>query len=82
MSNEERIKSEIDKRAKGIYRLWTIGVTDRPAERKEEHGKPEDWHQWNADTEEAARTVEKHFIDKGMKGGTGGTGKADYVYIF
>lgn len=64
------------------YSIWTIGVTDDLVRRKREHGNPAHWHQWDADTETVARAVEKHFLDKGMKGGTGGPGQADYVYIF
>ncbi|MBA7579355.1 hypothetical protein ES708_21225 [subsurface metagenome] len=64
------------------YSLWTIGVTDDPNKRKEEHGNPKYWHQWDADSEQQARNVESYFMDKGMKGGTGGLGSADYVYIF
>ena len=56
--------------------------TDDPDKRKKEHGNPKHWHQWDADTEKEARNVESYFIDKGMKGGTGGLGSADYVYIF
>ena len=61
---------------------WTIGVTDDPARRRTEHGNPSHWHQWDADTETAARNVERYFIAKGMKGAPGGGGRADYVYIF
>jgi predicted GIY-YIG superfamily endonuclease len=64
---------------------WTVGVTDDPARRKGEHEQEgEDtscWHQWDASTEETARQIEKHFLDKGCKGGTGG-GSANWVYIF
>ncbi len=61
---------------------WTIGVTDDPVRRKSEHGNPAGWHHWDADTEQAARNVESYFLGKGMKGGGGGLGRADYVYIF
>lgn len=64
------------------YSTWTMGVTDQPTTRKSQHGDPISWHQWNADTEKTARDVESHFIDLGMKGGEGGRGNADYVYIF
>ena len=64
------------------YSAWTIGVTDNPEERRREHGNPTTWKQWNADTEQTARKVESHFHSQGMKGGTGGLGNADYVYIF
>lgn len=67
------------------YGEWTIGVTDNPARRRSEHenarGKAEWWSEWNADSEQAARSVEQHFLNKGMKGGAGGPGRADYVYV-
>ena len=86
MATETQIKAAIEKRVnsteKKDYSIWTIGVTDDPTRRKAEHGSPKYWMQWNADSETAARNVEKYFLGKGMKGGTGGSGKADYVYIF
>ena len=81
MASELAIKAAIE----GIIvspSNWTIGVTDDPTRRKSEHGNPTHWHQWDADTETAARNVEKYFLDKGMKGSGGGSGGADYVYIF
>lgn len=81
MASESYIKSEIEKHVSN-YSVWTIGVTDEPARRRIEHDNPDVWYQWNADTEKIARDVEAYFIDKGMKGGTGGPGGADYVYIF
>ncbi len=81
MASESAIKAAIEKIVT-TYSLWTIGVTDDPVRRKSEHGNPQYWHQWDADTETAARNVEKHFLDKDMKGSGGGLGRADYVYIF
>ncbi len=81
MASESDIKKAIEARV-NKYSSWTIGVTDNPTERKKQHDNTKHWMQWNADSETAARNVESHFIDKGMKGGTGGRGNADYVYIF
>lgn len=81
MASESAIKSAIEAIVT-TYSLWTIGVTDDPDRRRGEHGNPSVWHQWDADTETAARNVEKYFLDKGMKGAPGGAGRADYVYIF
>ena len=81
MASESAIKTAIDNIVSN-YSLWTIGVTDNPARRETEHGNPSTWFQWDADTEIGARNVEKHFLDKGMKGSGGGLGRADYVYIF
>jgi hypothetical protein len=81
MASESEMKAAIEKHVT-LYSAWTIGVTDDPDRRKTEHGDPAAWMQWKADSEVAARNVEKYFLDKGMKGGGGGGGKADYVYIF
>ena len=86
MSSEVSIIEEIEKRIRSAkeknYSIWTIGVTDDPVRRFDEHDSPNYWLQWNADSETAARNVEKYFLEKGMKGGEGGPGSADYVYIF
>ena len=81
MSSELAIKAAIENILHD-YSLWTIGVTDDLVRRKTEHDNPQHWHQWDADTEIVARNVEKYFLDKGMKGGGGGSGRADFVYIF
>ena len=84
MASEAAIKAAIESRVTAVlgYSAWTIGVTDDPARRRGEHSNPGAWRAWDADTEQAARNVEAHFIAKGMKGGTGGAGRADYVYMF
>lgn len=70
------------------YTLWTIGISNDPEQRKAEHNNPRFWEHWKADSETIARNVEKHFIDKGMKGRKGGEGTEGggdhpaYVYIF
>jgi hypothetical protein len=81
MASESAIKKAIEEKVKH-YSVWTIGVTDDPDRRREEHDNPAVWYQWDADSEQVARNVEAYFIDKGMKGGSGGGGGADYVYIF
>ena len=81
VASESAIKIAIEKIVTN-YLVWTIGVTDNPVRRKIEHSIPKQWHQWHADTETAARNVEKYFLAMGMKGGSGGPGRADYVYIF
>lgn len=80
--DEQQIKSEIQRIIGINYSAWTIGVTDRPEQRRTEHNNPSFWHQWDADSEQIARNVEAYFINKGCKGDTGGPGTADYVYIF
>lgn len=81
MASESTIKAAIE-RIVSYYSVWTIGVTDNPDRRKREHGNPNVWYNWDADTEQVARNVEAYFLDKGIKGAGGGGGRADYVYIF
>ena len=83
------IKLEIRKNSSSSplpYSSWTIGVTDDPSARKSQHERDghsiEHWMVWNADSEQDAREIERHFIILGMKGHPGGQGTADYVYIF
>ena len=72
------------------YSAWTIGLTQDPANRKQQHksdGKSTKyWEQWIADSLSDAQDTESYFINtKGMKGGTGGDlspRKTVYVYIF
>ena len=81
MASESDIKAAIEKIVSNCSN-WTIGITDNPSRRRSEHGDPPGWRHWDADTEQAARNVESYFIGKGMNGGGGGLGRADYVYIF
>ena len=87
--NAEQIIGQIESivaSSGGFYRSWVVGVTDDPGRREEEHRKSGRytlrWRQWDANSEHDAREVEAHFISQGMQGGTGGSGSADYVYIF
>ena len=64
------------------YSIWTIGITNDLDRRKGEHDNPKYWTGWKADSEIDARDIEKHFIDKGMKGDTGGGDIPTFVYIF
>ena len=82
MVTEAGIEAAIEAKVAGQYVAWTVGVTDNIQTRWEQHGKPARWTAWNADTEQAARNVEAYYIAKGMKGGVGGLGTANYVYIF
>lgn len=81
MPSESQIISEIE-RIVLHYPSWTIGITDDPDRRKQEHGNPVSWHQWDAVTESSARRVESYFLDKDMKGAPGGGISPNYVYIF
>ena len=68
------------------YPSWYIGITDDPDERKADHkSKGVDvsyWRSWPADSESIARRVERHFLDLGMRGDTGGGKTPKYVYIY
>lgn len=85
--NEAELKAAIEARIGSTQcSIWTIGITDDPSRRKSEHeaeGKDvKYWRDWKADTETVARNVEAYFIDKGMKGSTGGGERPTYVYVF
>lgn len=85
--SEEELKRVIEQKKGSLnYSAWTIGVTDKPEIRKDQHKSDGEnvnfWNHWTAATETVARNVEKHFLDRGMKGGSGGGGTADYVYMF
>jgi len=80
---EDMIKLAIERKRGSVhYPSWTVGITNDPSRRKSEHGNPRRWTDWYADSERCARNVEKHFLDKGMKGDTGGGVTPKYVYIF
>ena len=68
------------------YRIWTIGITNNESRRKQEHddaGKSiKHWQSWETDSSDDAHYIEKYFLDKGMKGGSGGTDDPNRVYIF
>ena len=84
--NAQSIITEIEGLAYGQYAQWTIGVTDNPDQRKLDHENnfknTDRWRVWDADSEHEARHVERHFINLGMQGGTGGSGQANFVYVF
>ena len=70
------------------YSAWRIGLTHDWVQRKSEWGDSQDvthFLAWQADSLSDAQDVESFFINKGMKGGTGGNlspNKTVYVYIF
>ena len=80
---EADIKAAIEKITTGKrYEVWTIGVTDNPTLRREEHGRPTIWHYFDVDSAEEALNVEKSYRAKGMKGYTGSAkGNPDFLYI-
>ena len=89
MGSKEDIKLSIEATVKRYnpedYKLWRIGTTTRPAERKTEWNNPKDWHMWEVSSRSVAADLEKHFTEKGMKGASGGDideKKTIFVYIF
>jgi len=84
------IIAEIDdyiRRQGGAYSSWYCGVAADPRDRLfKDHSVDEKNDQWiydNAGTDTKARQVEKHFLDKGCKGGGGGGDQTTrYVYAY
>ncbi len=67
----------------GAYASWTAGLTDRPDERRQEHGDPPHWQCWPTASKEDGEAAERHYVhDKGMKGGCGGRSEGSFFYIF
>lgn len=70
--------------------VWRVGLTHDLTERKSYWGNTENqsiafWSNWTADSLSDAQAIEATFIEKGMKGGTGGNlsaNKTVYVYVF
>lgn len=86
MKKSDIISEMNSKVGNSSYSSWTIGVTDDPETRRTQHqndgNNVSSWKHWKTDSEQDGRDIEAHFLGKGMKGGTGGAGKAGYVYIF
>ncbi len=89
MSSKTGIINAIEKRV-STYSVWRIGLTHDLADRKAYWRDTKNqnvtyWTAWEADSLSDAQDIEAHFIEKGMKGGTGGDlspRKTVYVYIF
>ncbi len=69
------------------YSVWTIGITNDPIRRKtelENAGQAvTQWEAWEADSEQDARDIEKHFLDKGMESAADeGEENPTFVYNF
>ena len=80
------IKDRISRSKTEDYSTWTMGITNTPKIRKDQHdneGKDvKHWKDWSTDNEKDGKDIEEYFLDKGMKGDAGGRGYASYVYIF
>lgn len=81
----KEISDHLGKSSKQYYHDFYIGITNDVERRLfGEHNVPRNGHWWihrAADTETHSRTAEKYFLDKGMKGGTGGGG-TDCIYVY
>lgn len=64
---------------------WYVGVAAKPRERLfDDHSVDEDKGAWihrRASSDGLARDIEKHFLDKGAEGGTGG-GNEDTTAVY
>lgn len=87
MSTKASIVAAIEAKVT-TYSYYRIGLTHDLATRKAEWAKTESvayWANWTADSLSDAQDIESLFINKGMKGGTGGnlsSNKTVYVYVF
>ena len=71
----------------GGIRNWYVGIAAKPKERLfDDHSVDEEKDAWiyhPASSDSVARDIEKHFLDKGAKGGSGGGGKnSKFVYAY
>jgi hypothetical protein len=89
MASKKSIAAAIEAKVQ-TYSYWRIGLTHNLSERKAywKDTKNQDvtyWTAWEADSLSDAQDIEAYFINKGMKGGTGGDLshiRTVYVYIF
>jgi hypothetical protein len=90
MAIKATIMSEIASKVGTSPSAWRIGLTHDLAERKKYWRETSNldvshWTTWRAASLSDAQHIENHFINKGMKGGTGGDlspMSTTYVYIF
>ena len=82
----EEIESHITDRGGG-FRGWYVGIAAKPKERLfDGHSVDKEKDSWiyrTASSDSVARDIEKHFLDKGAKGGAGGgdeDSKSVYAY--
>lgn len=80
------IISEIEEVVKSFpdvtYDKWRIGRANDAADANNEHGNPDSWRDWDADSDEDATKAVEFFVDKGMRKEGSGYGDADFVYVF
>lgn len=75
----------LNKSGKNYYNEFYIGITNNPERRLfEEHGvfKEDSWWIYiPADSVDTARKVKQHYLDKGMRGDSGG-GDDDSIFVY
>ena len=78
------IRSYMTKRG-GDMDDWYVGIAAKPTERLfDDHSVDKDNGAWiwrRASSDSVARDIEKHFLDKGAQGGTGG-GDEDSTAVY
>ena len=77
-----RIIKEIDGVVKGDHARWRVGIAKDPERRRKELGEPSTWRAWDAGTEDQARAIEWHFLDRRMRSDPGGGAGSRHVYVF
>ena len=75
---DDLVKSQTE----GVYSKWRIGRANDAQDSKKQHGSPDSWLDWDADTVEDAVKVESFFVEKGMRQEGEGYGDADFIYVF
>jgi hypothetical protein len=83
------LKSAIEKQIGSTpCKLWTIGTTDDYLRRREQlEAQRSDcrcWEDWEADNATIAKSIEEHFLGKGMQNDTNGSkrDRSKYIYLF
>lgn len=87
-STEAKAKAAIDayiQKHGGKYSDWYAGIAKDPDERLFTDHKVDKvnglWVHYNCETDTTSRRVEKHFLDEGCQGGTGG-GDHETIYAY
>lgn len=81
------IDGHLKKSGRSYYSEFYIGISDNARDRLFKQHHVDIDHQWwiyvTADNSEIARDVEKHYLDLGMRGGTGGGSEdSNMVYCY
>jgi hypothetical protein len=90
MASKASIIAAIQAKVGTSYSLYRIGLTHDLAERKAywrdaKTATAKFWSDWKTDSLSDAQDIERHFINKGMQGGTGGDlsdRQTVHVYVF